>query len=347
MLCFSSLLSAQTFTDFADFADEISGTIIIDDFVGLTDGEAVEGGAANFGTQTRPWGTLGSSSDTFLGFNTTADGASGYDITIFDLDFSLPGSGDDTPASDPDFLIFTPDLADDQLEGFCFDYRGSPVITIFNGTEVVDTIQAPASPGPGPQADLTICWLNTDLEDVTRIEVTTPFLVQENFSLPTVISSASFAFENVSAPPVDTCRSLLEDLILDLGSIESTGNNFDDQLINCALWYLECATNDSLWSDDDHLASCNFFYYTNFATKYLSWVSDNAEVTQALEDIQAVLSCVTENEIAAATEAGGNANNLEWAEYYQQCADYFQAIGNYRKASRLRKYAFACAFQSY
>jgi len=193
----------------------------------------------------------------------------------------------------------------------------------------------------------SICWLNSDLENVTRIEVAAPPLEDEGFNLITRVESADFAFKDSSAQPVDTCKSLLQDLIVDLGSIESTGNSLDDQLISYALWYLECATDDSLWSDDDHLANCNFFYYTNKATKFLSWVSDSAEVTQVLEDIQAVLSCVVENEISAATDAGGDADNLAWAEYYQECADYCQAIGNYRKASRLRKYAFACAFQSY
>jgi len=126
VLCFSSLLSAQTFTDPADWAAEICGDVTSDDFSGFTDGEPIEPGVDSFGAQARPWGTLDSGTGRFLAFQL---GPTGMDIDIFpdvtNSEVGLSGTG---------LFIFTPDLAGDDFEGFCFQYQGAPVITVFNGT---------------------------------------------------------------------------------------------------------------------------------------------------------------------------------------------------------------------
>ena len=69
-------------------------------------------------------------------------------------------------------------------------------------------------------------------------------------------------------------------------------------------------------------------------------------IDQLLEDIQSVLSCIADNEIMAATAAGGNSDALAWAEYYQGCADYFQSIGYYNTAAKFRKFAWVYAVLS-
>ena len=260
------------------------------------------------------------------------------EVSVPDLDFLLINAlpGPDGEIVDGD-LSFSPETPDGSfLEGFCFDYIGEGVITIFDGDEVVDTINPVAATTNFGSDPITICWLNTDQLNVTRIEVTTGL---SGFA----ICRADFAFKEIE----DTCRSLLQDLIEDVVMIAPGEGQYDEYLLNCAIAFLGCADHDSLWIDDNQVVDCDIFYFLFKATKCLGFVSDSPEVDLALADIQEVLSCITDNEIAAATAADGSSSLIECAAYLQSSADDFQSIGFFRKATVLRKLAWLKAAYAY
>ena len=271
-------------------------------------------------------------------FPTFVENPEETEVSVPDLDFLLINgfTGPDGEIVDGD-LSFSPETPDGSfLEGFCFDYIGEGVITIFDGDEVVDTINPVVTTATPLTSDpITICWLNTDQLNVTRIEVT---------SGPSLgICRADFAFKEIE----DTCRSLLQDLIEDVVMIAPGEGQYDEYLLNCAIAFLGCADHDSLWIDDNQVVDCDIFYFLFKATKCLGFVSDSPEVDLALADIQEVLSCITDNEIAAATAADGSSSLIECAAYLQSSADDFQSIGFFRKATVLRKLAWLKAAYAY
>ena len=341
LLCFSSLLSAQdttsgeTFTDFAAFEAEVCGTIV----GGGLDSE-------NFTNRT----ILG---DVFSTFDSAQTIAGGQVESSGSILFASVGLLSDFVESDAclvaglaagqaeDFsLTFTPDPASGNVEGFCIDYIGNPVITIFDGDTVVDTITA--APTAVGVETATICWLNTDLANVTRIQFDDA--TESDISL---VCGFQFAFGEQGCNDVETCRSLLRDVIADVATIVPVEGTYDQQLLDCAIAYLGCADHDSLWINDDQVENCNVFFFLYKATKYLSFVSESSEATQAMADIQAVLSCLVDTEIAAAIAAGGDAGLIECAAYYQSCADAYQEVGFFRKAAVLRKLAWYKAVLAY
>ena len=232
-------------------------------------------------------------------------------------------------------LSFSPSTPDGSFfEGFCFDYSGEGVITIFDGDEVVDTINPVAVNGPtGTFA--TVCWLNTEQLNVTRIEVTSGNFFD--------FCRVDFAFKENEV----SCRSLLQDVIEDVAMIAPGEGEYDEYLLNCAIAFLGCADHDSIWIDDDQVVDCDIFYFLFKATKCLGYVSESSEVDQALADIQEVLSCITDNEIAAAEAADGSSGLIGSAAYLQSSADDFQSIGFFRKATVLRKLAWLKAAYAY
>jgi len=227
------------------------------------------------------------------------------------------------------------------VEGFCLTFGGGGEIQIFDGETVVDTIEVIFEAGTTIFDTRTICWLNTTGLNVTRIEGSNNILVP---SFPDVFNDFQVAIK----PDVVSCRSLLQDLIADVAAIAPVEGSSDESLLYYATAFLGCADHDSLWIDDDNrVVNCDAFFFLYKATKFLSFVSEGPEVDQALADIQEVLSCITDNEIAAAEAAEGDASLIGCASYFQSCADANQEIGFFRKATVLRKLAWYKAAAAY
>ena len=329
LLCFSSLLAAQdtssgeTFTDFDAFEAEVCGTIAGDPFDNDNFLEGFSFEDPNF-VQTIPGGQV--ETEAVVVLNTVP-----ATCLIGGVSFGI----DVSPA-------FIADPASGPVEGFCIEYTGSPVISIFDGSTLVDTITPPPTAILlDPSNASTICWLNTDLENVTSISFGGS--ADGNGG----ICGFQFAFGEQGCNDVETCRSLLQDVIGDVAAIAPVDGTYDQQFLDCAVGFLGCADHDSLWINDDQVANCDAFFFLYKATKCLSFVTSSPEVDQALADIQDVLSCLAETEIAAAEAAGGDSSLIACAEYYQSCADAYEEIGFLRKATVLRKLAWYKAVAAY
>jgi len=183
-----------------------------------------------------------------------------------------------------------------------------------------------------------ICWLNTDLENVTRIEYS---------DSEGIVCGFRFAFGEQGCNDMPTCRSLLQDVIADVRAIVPTEGSYDQQALDCAAAYLDCADHDFLWSNDDQINDRIVFFFLHKATKHLRFVTRSPEAAQARADIQGVLSCIVDTEIEAAAAAGGDSELIECAEYFQSSADAYQEVGFLRKATLLRKLAWLKAVWAY
>ena len=163
------------------------------------------------------------------------------------------------------------------------------------------------------------------------------------------ISNFQFSFNGGNCG-TSTPQEQLDEVIANLDAIGPTGSSFDDYLIGCAIAYLECANNPVFFTEDGLLnnnIAYFFFAKTKVASFFLCNVDGNAAVDQALLDIQAALFDVVEMEIAAATAAGGDADDLASAANFQADADALTVMGNFKFATKKRMFAWFCANYSY
>ncbi len=332
----SPLLASDVFTDKDSWRDSVCGEIVSTDFEALIDNSGNPLAGSFFGPipndQVLGWGTL------------SQQGNAPSAITAFASGGNRGGLSDETRSLDFDL-----DPTQDPIEGFCFKYIGNSFqVSFFDGATLVET-QSVDVDGTITLADdpAHFGWTNTDSLNVTRIEViatdTTPDAAEIVFVLDGEFSFGGSC--NVDPTP----QELLEQVITNLTAIGPTGDCKDDNRISTALYYLNCAA-DPAYFDENGLLNengCSYFWNMKKASKLLNRVEGNAEVDQALMDIQALLTDVVENELAAAIASGGNPCDIETAENRQLAADAFAAAGNFKKATQKRKEAWAYAYCSY
>ncbi len=330
LFCVPSFLNAQeTFTDPAEWRDAIcdatfvGGEFIRDEFA---DGPFFDL-AAN---QTLDWGSIGTTGES-IGLFPTPIGQAAPDVCIF-------------PLIDQD-LIFTPDPAAGNVAGFCFQYTGPALITIYDGSNVIDTIMSPPLPFDSTDPFLMICWSNSNQANVTRIELTRGDPTTSPNALS--ICGAEFAFgDGCDADSDPTCQDRLQGIIDGLYGKLDSASGYDLDWIEAAIYELECAQDPVLWETENRLSDYGtlFFQKNFYATYYLECVSDNALVEDCLIGIQDLLGCVVDAEIDYALENPDvDTNLLAYAEYFEEYADAFADSEMYLNAVLLHFYAWLFA----
>lgn len=305
--------------------------------------------------QSLPWGELTAQGDNMMGIKEP------FVLEGYGFRSDLVVGGQDIE------LSFNPDLG--QLSGVSFrlhpDYiRGIATQTevkFLNGDEVVDSLVFAHEPNSVVGNIRYVGWTNTENLDVTRIlitftkeqtpDVTAVFEAVEDgedvivLSFNTgLISDGELAFAQVTTAPSN--QELLDEILIDVGSIPATGNQQDDRRIARAIDRLNNATDPDFWEDDDTLSNQGraFFRQIDRAIQDLSRIRPaSAEVEQAIEDLDSLLEGIVDAEIAEATANGGRQNFLNAASSYQEFANLYASAGLYQFASRLRFWAWYLA----
>lgn len=334
----SPLVASDTFTDKDEWSESVCGDRVDSDFESVMDasgnpvfpGDNIVSNLPN--NQVLAWGIASQENNSDL-IETFVNG----DLHGFIAREDEPVSFDLDPTQGP-------------LEGFCFRHFGNSFqLTFFDGDTVVDTQTVFVDELITIDDEAFFGWTNTDGLNVTRIEMIALDPAGDIVSL-FFISNFQFSFNGGNCNNDPTPQEQLDEVIANLDAIGPTGSSLNDYLIGCAIAYLECANNPVFFTEDGLLnndIAYFFFAKTKVASFFLSNVDGIEAVDQALLDIQAALSNVVDMEIAAATAAGGDADDLASAAYLQADADALTVMGKFTFATKKRMFAWFCANYSY
>jgi hypothetical protein len=303
--------------------------------------------------QTLPWGELSTQSNTLAGVKEPRI----LDAYDFRADYAIVGRDIE--------LSLDPELG--QLSGVSFRINPAAIATISLQTQVRffegDVIVAafdyePTLFGSPDLATSYLGWTNSDDLNVTRIVIS---FVKEDFTeipdpfedgedvliipyLAGWMAEGELAFTQVTTDP--SSQELLDEILVNVGSIPATGNPLDNRRITRAIDRLNDATNPDFWEDEDTLSDRGreFFRLVNGAVRDLLRIRQpSAEVEQAIEDLNSLLEGIVETEIAEATAAGGRQNFLNAAEFYQELGGFYASAEIYQFAGSLRAWAWYLA----
>ena len=335
-LCLFSLLTIfagatsadQTFTDEAAFQSSLTGAQVQVDYSALSGLGPID---EVVGPLSQPFGSLDF-------------GASGFADSSGELPQVVPGFAPDltTPIGllfdGSNCVQFNIDASNGPLEGFGV-FAAGPLgvdITVYDGATVVASLA-----GVGTNAtpeDTFFGWTNCNGASVTSIEVcssdSTPF---------NAVIGGTLSFSPVSNEE-PSCQAQLQSIIDGLMALSASEQ--DQYWIDYAISDLTCAQDSIYWADENLLSDhgTGFFGNVFWATYSLECVADGALVSESLIEIQDLLSCVVEAEIAFALE-NPDANNylLEYAQYFEDYANQFADAEFYLQAVLLHFYAWLFA----
>ena len=314
----SSFVSADTFTDRTEWEAAICGVESFDE---------LEYGQSGFGfpldlALTTNWGV----------FDYTEAGFS--DNNGFDL------------GGDPGIVVGEPAInlipnPGQNVDGISLAYGGALVLCIelADGTLIEETAQ-------GDTVNFErqfFGWTNTTGQAVAAVQVKA--VDSSDGSDGVFLYGAGVSFGECDVV-VDTCQSMLQDIIDALEAKLVVASSCDQHWIEDAIYELECAQNPALWETENRLSDlgCAFFCNNFYATYYLECVYDDALVEDCLIGIQDMLGCVVQAEIDFALENPDVSTNLLlYAEYFENYADQFADAELYLQAVILHFYAWLFA----
>jgi hypothetical protein len=308
--------------------------------------------------QTLSWGELSTQGNTLAGVKDRFT----LDQYDFPADYAIFGHDIE--------LSLDPELG--QLSGVSFRINPFAVTAVpiqtqvrfFEGDVIVAAFDYEPSFDSLASGTRYLGWTNSEDLNVTRIVIS---FVKEEFvplsdafnDLPTYedgddvliipylagwMAEGELAFTQVTTDP--SSQELLDEILVNVGSIPATGNPLDDRRITRAIDRLNDATNPDFWEDEDTLSDRGreFFRLVNGAVRDLLRIRQpSAEVEQAIEDLNSLLEGIVETEIAEATAAGGRQNFLNAAEFYQELGGFYASAEIYQFAGSLRAWAWYLA----
>lgn len=331
LLAASTSSAQEFFDDQAGWLAAITGTVVEDDFsqFGETNGIVDLGDPIDF-----EFGQL-SSPNSDVGAFYLNEGDGGIFVNFSTVDLLLM-----SPASISEYVITPDTTTHGDLEGFCLCYgtvnSTDVTVEVFDGTNLVSTLTLPGT--PNNDASINYCWINDTGATITSFNV----IFGEEFG---GICDIDLAF---TAPVVDdSCRSLIQDLIVDLESLLPTGSQSDDYFIQEALLDLNAMNSDAIFDDDDLLneIGCYFFFRAQWGVYFLQCVH-NSDVSAQIDAFNAIVQCVTQAAIDEAISRGGDQSFIDYAIELEDFAQYLEDCGYYLDAIYYRKFAWYYAFCS-
>lgn len=305
----SSSVPGTAFTDIVDGLEVFDGVTIVDLVISDPNEEVDFLIATN---QDLPWGTILYNDDDVMEVrvaNTDLRAAVG-------VNGSLKGFQGDT-------IEYVVDPALEIVSGFCIRYgTGAAVVRVFDGDNLIATIDAAVGQTVADPDGVHICWENTNGDNVTSFDIS---YIEGTGVAPAV---EIFDTEIRFIPRVPVEESNFESLTEVVDQLEDLADSLDGNdavLANRAIYLLDYIHEDFFWElpEGERLSryGSTVFLGSAYAVAYLNRIGTE-EARLIAEDIVSVLEQVVDAEIAYAYENGGRTDFIERAEDIADVAEY-------------------------